>query len=142
MILVDSNIPMYLVGAPHPHKADARRLLETAVAGGERLVTDAEVLQEILHRYIAIDRRDAIQPAFDALLGVVDEVYAVGGADVDRAKSIVLGRRRLSARDALHAAIMERERVTRIMSFDTAFDALPGVTRLGAAGDSSGPKST
>jgi hypothetical protein len=33
-------------------------------------VTDAEVLQEILHRYVAIDRRDAIQPAFDALLGV------------------------------------------------------------------------
>ena len=32
------------------------------------LLTDAEVLQEILHRYVAINRRDAIQPAFDALL--------------------------------------------------------------------------
>ena len=30
MILVDSSIPMYLVGAPHPHKAHARRLLENA----------------------------------------------------------------------------------------------------------------
>jgi len=132
MILVDSNIPMYLVGAAHPHKADARRLVETAVAGGDRLVTDAEVLQEILHRYVAIDRRDAIQPAFDAILGVVDEIFAIELADVDRAKSIVLGKRRLSARDALHASIMERERITRIMSFDAGFDGLPGVTRLGA----------
>ena len=70
MILVDSNVPMYLVGAAHPHKVDAQRLLERCIADGERLVTDAEVLQEILHRYVAIDRRDAIQPALDALMGV------------------------------------------------------------------------
>lgn len=34
------------------------------------VVTDAEVLQEILHRYVAISRPDAVQPAFDALLGI------------------------------------------------------------------------
>lgn len=132
MIFVDSNIPMYLVGAPHPHKAGAQRLLELAIGSGERLVTDAEVLQEILYRYVAIDRRDAIQPAFDALLGVVDEVLPVTGAAVERAKSIVLGRQRLSARDAIHAATMERARIARIMSFDSGFDGLPGVVRLGA----------
>jgi len=132
MIFVDSNLPMYLVGSPHPHKADAQRLLEAAIASSERLVTDAEVLQEILHRYVAIDRRDAIQPGFDAILGVVDEVFAITAADVDAAKTIVLGNQRLSARDALHAAVMERERVRTIMSFDGGFDALPGITRLGA----------
>ena len=58
MILVDSNIPMYLVGAPHPRKSDAQRCLEKLISNRERLVTDAEVLQEILHRYVAIDRRD------------------------------------------------------------------------------------
>ena len=56
MILIDSNVPMYLVGAPHPHKIDAQRLLERLVAERQRLVTDAEVFQEILHRYVAIDR--------------------------------------------------------------------------------------
>ena len=122
---------MYLVGAPHPHKADARRLVEAAIASAERIVSDAEVLQEILRRYVAIDRRDAIQPAFDAVLGIVDEVFPVSAADVERAKAIVLGQRRLSARDAVHVAIMERQRITRIMSFDAAFDRIPGVTRLG-----------
>ena len=121
---------MYLVGAPHPHKTDARRLLEAALSAGEKLVTDAEVLQEVLHRYVAIERRDAIQPAFDALLGIVDEVLSVTRADVERAKSIVLGRRRLSARDAVHAAVMEREEIEQILSFDRGFDSIPGLTRL------------
>ena len=121
---------MYLVGAQHPHKADARRLLEESIAERQRLVTDAEVLQEILHRYAAIGRRDAIQPAFDALLGVVDEVLPVDLSAVEAAKAIVLGHERLSARDAIHLAVMQQHGVDRIMSFDAAFDGYPGVRRL------------
>lgn len=131
MILVDSNIPMYLVGAEHPHKADAHRLLDHAISRGERLVTDAEALQEILHRYVAIGRTDAIQPAFDALLAVVDEVLPVTADDVHRAKRIVLGDYGLSARDALHLGVMESNDVTRIMTFDRRFDRYPGIERLG-----------
>ncbi len=130
MIFVDSNIPMYLVGAPHPHKTDAKRWLEELVSGQERLVTDAEVLQEILHRYVAIERPDAIQPAFDALLGVVDEVFAVDQAAVERAKGIVLGQKGLSARDTVHLAMMQIRGIKRILSFDRGFDGFPGITRL------------
>jgi predicted nucleic acid-binding protein len=130
VILIDSNVPMYLIGADHPHKADAQRALERLVSARERLVTDAEVLQEILHRYGAIDRRAAIQPAFDALLAVVDEVLAVDADTVERAKTIVLARERLSARGALHVAVMERRGVTRILSFDGGFDGVPGIERL------------
>lgn len=130
MILVDSNIPMYLVGAAHPHKVDAQRALERLVADDERLVTDVEVLQEILHRYRAIDRADAIQPAFDALLGVVDDVLPVERDDVDRARDVLLGRWSLSARDALHVAVMERHGIDRILSFDHAFDAIGGLERM------------
>ena len=77
MIFIDSNVPMYLVGAAHPHKVDAQLILEGLVAAKERLVCDAEVLQEILHRYVAIARREAIAPAFKVLLGVVDEVLPI-----------------------------------------------------------------
>lgn len=130
MILVDSNIPMYLVGAPHPNKSDAQRLLEKLINNRERLVTDAEVFQEILHRYVAIDRRDAIQPAFDALLGIIDDVLDINRGIAERAKEIVLGNRRLSARDALHLAVMAHHGIDRILSFDVAFDGFPGMTRL------------
>ena len=120
---------MYLVGAPHPHKTDAKRLLEELVSGRERLVTDAEVLQEILHRYVSIERPDAIQPAFNALLGVVDEVFSVDQAAVERAKEIVLGQKGLSARDAVHIATMQIHDIKRILSFDRGFDSFPGITR-------------
>jgi uncharacterized protein len=130
VIFVDSNIPMYLVGASHRHKTDAQRLMERLISDRERLVTDAEVLQEILHRYVAIDRRDAIQPAFDALLGVTDQVFSVDRVATNRAKDIVMGHSSLSARDAIHLAIMEQHGIERIATFDQGFDGFPGITRL------------
>jgi predicted nucleic acid-binding protein len=133
MIFVDSNVPMYLVGADHPHKTEAELLLRRAIAEEERLLTDAEVLQEILHRYAAIRRRDAIQPAFDALLGLVDEVVAIEAADAGEAKDRLLADPRLSARDALHLAVMRRRGVRRILTFDADFDRYPEVVRLGVA---------
>lgn len=131
MILIDSNVPMYLVGAAHPHKADAQRLLERFAIDNRRLVSDVEVLQEILHRYVAIDRRDAIQPAFDALLGVVDQVLPITVETLHSARDIVLGSPALSARDALHAAVMRQHDIQEILSFDRGFDGIPGIRRHG-----------
>lgn len=130
MIFVDANIPMYLVGAEHPNKVAAERKLDALMRSQERLVTDVEVQQEILLRYTAIDRRDAIQPAFDALLGIVDEVFALEPRDAERAKGLILERRELSARDAIHVAIMERHSVSQILTFDRGFDAVPGIRRI------------
>ena len=121
---------MYAAGADHPLKRPCVAVLSAVARGDVVAVTDAEVHQEILHRYVAIDRRDAIQPAFDALLGVVDEVLIVDGRAVERAKQIVLGYRQLSARDALHLSVMEQNGIRQIASFDSGFDAFPGIARL------------
>ncbi len=130
MILIDSNVPMYLVGTDHPHKVDAQRLLERCAVDRKRLVTDVEVLQEILHRYVAINRREAVAPAIEALLAVVDEVLPVDLPIVLRARDIVLGRPRVSARDALHLAVMEHHHIETILTFDRGFDEQPGIRRL------------
>jgi predicted nucleic acid-binding protein len=121
---------MYLVGAAHVHKSDAQRLLEKFASERQRLVTDAEVLQEILHRYGAIQRRNVIQDAFNVLLSVVDEVLPIDRIVVERAKEIVLGYTRLSARDAVHLAVMEHHGIDQILSFDSGLDQFPGITRL------------
>ncbi len=130
MVFIDSNIPMYLVGAAHPHKIDAQRSLEELIVRAERLVTDAEVLQEILHRYAAIKRTDAIHPAYEALLGVVDQVFPIERQDVEKARDILLGATGLSARDAVHLAIMQRFDIREILTFDTGFDGYPGIRLL------------
>jgi predicted nucleic acid-binding protein len=87
-----------------------------------------EVLQEILHRYVAIERREAIGPATDVLLGVVERVFPVEREDVERARRLVISTP-LSARHGVHVAIMQRHAVRTIMSFDRGFDAVPGIER-------------
>ena len=129
MIFIDSNVPMYLVGADHPNKELSRSALSRLVANAEVLVTDVEVLQEILHRYVAIDRRAAIDDAMTAILGIVDEVFAIERTDVVRAQDILVDSP-LSARDALHVAVMRRHGVDHILTFDTGFDSAPDLVRL------------
>ncbi len=130
IIFIDSNIPMYVIGQDHPNKQTSILLLERFIGEKHRLVTSTEVLQEILHRYKAIDRTAAIQPAFDCLYGIVDEVLPVTEADVLEAKKNVLAYKGLSARDALHVAHVKNHDLSAIMSFDGGFDQVPGVTRI------------
>ncbi len=130
MIFIDSNIPMYLIGAAHPHKTEAQVILERLTAAGERLVTDAEMLQEILHRYTSINRRVAIGPALRVTLDIVDEVFPIEKAEVLRAGEITQNRTSMSARDAVHIAVMERHGIRTIVSFDADFDRWPGLQRI------------
>ncbi len=120
---------MYLVGAHHPNKTRARELLDENFDTNECLVSDVEVLQEILHRYTAIDRRDAVQPAFDVLTSIVDELFPLDTEDLERAKRIVLTTS-LSARDSLHLAMMRHHGVDRILTFDADFDDFADISRL------------
>ena len=121
---------MYLIGGAHPHKLDAQSILERLVSEGRRLVTSAEVFQEMLHRYVSIDRRGMIEPAFETLGGLVDDVFAVEWADVVAAKDVLHAHPGLSARDALHGSVMRRREISQVLSFDRAFDRLAGITRL------------
>lgn len=130
MIFIDSNIPMYLIGADHPNKERTISVLERLVRDETRLVTDAETLQEILHRYTAIRRIEAIQPAYDALMGIVDEIFPIGIDDMVLAKDILLSSSGISARDAVHAAVMKNNGVEQIFSFDSDFDDFSFITRI------------
>ena len=84
----------------------------------------------MLHRYLAIRRPEFIDPAFDTFLGVVDVVYPIERVDVERGRRVVRTTSRLSARDALHIAVMQRRDVDRVLTFDTGFDGIPGLTRI------------
>ena len=130
MIFIDSNVPMYLIGASHPNKTRAIELVNRLVRGGERLVTDIEVYQEILHRYTAIRRTDAIDVAFRSLDAIADEILTFGMREIRAAKSIIDTVDGVSARDALHVAIMRSSRIGRILSFDRGFDAFSELDRL------------
>ena len=130
MIFVDSNVPMYLVGAPHPNKDRALAVVARLLRDGERLVTDVEVYQEILHRYTAIRRPAAIDPAFATLGAIAADVLTFGMPEIRGARALIDAVDGISARDALHVAVMQRAGIDRILSFDAGFDACPGILRL------------
>ena len=131
MIFVDSNVPMYLVGAPHPNKERLRTLLDPLIRERTRFVTDVEAYQEILHRYTAIGLPDAIDPAFECLDALADEVLTFGMPQIRAAREILASVNGLSVRDALHVAVMQNAGISRILSLDRGFDSCPGIERLG-----------
>ncbi len=130
MIFVDSNVPVYIMGDDEQRKLEARGVLERLAGERSRLVTSSEVFQELLHRYGRGSRTDRLEPAFETLDGLVDDVLAVEGADVFAAKDLLYAHPALSARDALHVAVMRRHEIKEIVSFDRGFDAVSGIRRL------------
>jgi predicted nucleic acid-binding protein len=111
-VFIDSNIPMYVAGTEHPNRAPALRLLESVRAGSVEACTSTEVLQEILHRYSAI----------------VHEIFDVTLSDTDLARDLLTTTGGLSARDAVHAAVMLNRGVTSIATFDRGFERVGRVT--------------
>lgn len=130
MIYVDSNVPMYLVGAEHPLKQRVVELVPQLLSARERLVTSAETFQEIIHRYLAIRDRRHLAAAYEGLEAMVSAVADVTKADVDRARALAGEYPTLSSRDCLHVALMRRLECAKIWSYDAGFDAVPSILRI------------
>ena len=129
MILVDSNIFMYAGGAFHPNKAPSIALLESIATGRVDGVIDAEVLQEILHRYRSIGRWKDGSKVYDLTRKIIPLVFPITVEILDRARALLGKYPRLMARDALHAAVCIGNDVKTICSYDRDFDDIEEITR-------------
>lgn len=130
MILVDTNVFMYAAGAPHEHKEASRALTVAIARGVVDAAIDAEVLQEILHRYRAIDRWAEGRQVFDLTRRIVPVVVPVTVDMMDRARRMMDLVPSLSARDAVHAAACVESGAEAICSYDRAFDGIAEVRRV------------
>src|ERR1700722_16095815 len=105
-VFIDSNIPIYVAGADHEHRDPARRFLERVEHHEVESCTSTEVLQEILCRYSALGRRDLGGRVYDLFVEACPEVLEVTLADLDRARDLIARTANISARNAIHAAVM------------------------------------
>lgn len=127
MIFVDTNVIMYAVGREHPLRAEARAFFEAALR--ERrpdLCTSAEVLQELLHAYIPVDRWDTLDAALALAESCIPTVYPIGAEDVRAARLIAGSHPQLGARDLMHLAVCRRHGVGEIKTFDRGLAAAFG----------------
>lgn len=129
MILVDSNVFMYAAGATHTNKASSVAFLEAVANGKVDAATDAEVLQEVLHRYRSIQRWTDGRALYDLIRRIVPNVIPITAEVVDEARKILDSDASFMARDALHAAVARREHASCICSFDRDFDRMAGIVR-------------
>lgn len=120
MIFVDANVFMYAVGRAHPLKAEARDFFLKRRSSGEVLVTSAEVLQELLHAYVPVNRLETLEAALTLARTQVGTVWPVELEDVEMAHSLVTANPALGARDLLHLACCRRRGVERVKTFDRA----------------------
>lgn len=130
MILLDANVLMYAAGREHQHKEPSAALLERVARGTVEAAIDAEILQEILHRFISLKRpRDGFR-LFDLTRTVVRTVLPVTDAVMDEARSLLESHARLSARDAVHAAVSIVFSADAFCSYDRDFDRIEGLQRV------------
>lgn len=129
MILVDANVLMYAAGAAHPHKAPSVAFLRRVAAGEVEATIDAEILQELLHRYRSIGRWEEGRRVYDLTRTLFPTVVPVTAEVMDRARELMDGDETLLARDALHAAVVLTEGFEALCSFDGDFDGIQGIVR-------------
>ncbi len=127
---LDANILMYAAGTEHPLRGPCRKALQRAVDARIPLMTDAEVLQEILHRYFAIRRPDAATAIYRSAVDLCDEVIPITEKHTARALELLRAHAVLTPRDAVHVASMELAGIRRILSADRDFDGVPSVRRV------------
>ena len=129
-VFIDSNIPMYVAGREHPHREPSRRFLTKVQRGEIEGCTSVEVLQEILYRYCALGKRELAREVYDLFVQICSVVLPITLAETDRARDLLDEAERISARDALHAAVMINHDIEQIASFDAGFDRVPGIRRI------------
>lgn len=118
MIFVDTNVLMYAVGRSHPLRDQARAFFEESLTSDEQLVTSAEVLQELLHAYIPVQRIETLDAALILVETRISRVWGVELEDIRLARLLLDRHPLLGARDLLHLACCKRREVGRIKTFD------------------------
>lgn len=124
MMFVDANVFMYAVGRPHPLREEARRFFLDHPAS--TLVTSAEVLQELLHAYLPVNRYDVLDAALQLATDRTTAIWPVEAADVLLARTLIERFPALKARDLLHLACCSRRSVDRIKTYDRPLAAAFG----------------
>ncbi|MGH2674175.1 MAG: type II toxin-antitoxin system VapC family toxin [Actinomycetota bacterium] len=130
MKLLDTNIFVYAQGRPGPFAEPCRAVLRRSEGEPEAYGVDVESLQELLDLYA---RRGA--PAFGVrvVTGALDlfpDPFPISRAEIEEATDVFKGHRRLSPRDAIHAAVVFTYGLEGIVSADRGFDRVAGLTRF------------
>ncbi len=127
---IDANIPMYAHGGEHPYRRPCQMVLTLLARGEIRGVTDSEVHQEIIYRYLALERAHEAQQVSSDFLVLVPDVLPFTRREVEKMIELISLYPALPARDLVHLAMMINHELTHIISVDVHFDQVKEIERV------------
>ena len=133
LYFLDANLIMYSLGGPHPLREPSQKTLDKIKRGVLPVVTNAEVLQEILYRYFSIRKPALGELAYHGIIDLCEMVMPITVQDTDLALKLLKQHHQITSRDALHAATMLNNGLKDILSTDPHFDLIPGIRRIDPA---------
>lgn len=132
-VLLDSNVPMYAAGREHAYRRPCQRILERVLADDLSALTDVQVHQEILHRYLSLGLSEQALQVSEDFQTVVPAILPVTVDDIARSRELSRQYPGLPARDLVHVAIMLNNRIRHIVSADRHFDRVAEIRRIDPA---------
>jgi hypothetical protein len=131
MIVVDTTVLVYAVGADHPLKEPSRRLLGAVEAGAVAATTTVEVIQEFANvRARRRERADAAALARDFAM-LLSPLLSVEQADLERGLTLFEQLAGLGSFDAVLAAAAVAANADALVTSDAAFAAVPELRYVG-----------
>jgi predicted nucleic acid-binding protein len=136
-VFIDTSIFMYARGKVHSLKAPCSQII-LAVAKDGALgtygapVVNAEVLQEILYRYVTIGKGDIGLSICRDIEALEVDVLPVMKDDMNRTFELFdrYKEKNLPPRDLIHAAVMLNNGISTIISADKHFDVIKEINRV------------
>ncbi|MBI4764399.1 MAG: type II toxin-antitoxin system VapC family toxin [Deltaproteobacteria bacterium] len=125
---------MYSLGGPHPLQVPSKGVLEKIKNDSLRVVSNTEVLQEILYRYFSLRKQALGELAYTAMIDLCQAILPVTIQDTDRALGLLKQYPQITSRDAIHAATMLNNGIKEILSTDPHFDLIAGIRRTDPKG--------
>jgi predicted nucleic acid-binding protein len=123
VILLDTTILVYAVGADHPLREPCRRILQAHSDGTVEATTTVEVIQEFTHvRARRQTRADAVYLA--RRYATAFALLTTRPDDLDLGLTLYEGHPELGAFDAMLAAVALNHQADALVSADQAFRAL------------------
>jgi uncharacterized protein len=129
-LFLDTAVFMYAGGRDHPLRAACQTILQRTAAGTLDATTSAEVVQEILHRFVAIHRPDLGVAMARDLLDAFEPVLPITNGVVRRLPDLVERYPVLATRDLIHVATCLEEGIGEIVGPDRGFDTVREIRRL------------
>lgn len=130
MKLIDTNIFIYAVGRLHPLKGPCISALSKIIEAPGKFNIDVEVLQEVMHIYHSRGETQKGVELVNDLLILFPNPFPISKHELATAISFITRYPNISARDALHAAVVAEHSLAGIVSTDTDFDRITECPRI------------